>query len=135
MKIRIYYIGKARDQHANAMAEEYIKRSTRYAACEMREIQPARFDPWAKHPGAAKILLDPLGRSLDSAGFIAQIEKLHDMIFVIGGSDGLPSEWRSRADMLLALSPMTMPHELARVVLAEQIYRALTTLRGHPYPR
>ena len=135
MKIWLYYIGKARDTHANAMAEEYIKRSTRYATCEMREINPARFDPWAKHPAAAKVLLDPLGKALDSAGFIVQVEKLHDMVFVIGGSDGLPAEWSTRADLLLALSPMTMPHELARVVLAEQIYRALTTLRGHPYPR
>ena len=136
MKIWLYYIGKARDAHANTMAAEYIKRSTRYATCEMREIHPARFDPWAKHPpGVAKILLDPLGRKLDSAGFIEQVEKLHDMAFIIGGSDGLPPEWKPRADLLLALSPMTMPHELARVVLAEQIYRALTTLRGHPYPR
>ena len=136
MKIWLYYIGKARDVHANTMAAEYIKRSTRYATCEMREIHPARFDPWAKHPpGVAKILLDPLGSKLDSAGFIAQVEKLHDMAFIIGGSDGLPPEWKPRADLLLALSPMTMPHELARVVLAEQIYRALTTLRGHPYPR
>ena len=136
MKIWLYYIGKARDAHANTMAAEYIKRSGRYATCEMREIHPARFDPWAKHPpGVAKILLDPLGRKLDSAGFIEQVEKLHDMAFIIGGSDGLPPEWKPRADLLLALSPLTMPHELARVVLAEQIYRALTTLRGHPYPR
>lgn len=135
MKIFLYYIGKARDAHANAMAKEYIKRSTRYATCEMREIHPGRFDPWVKHPSAAKVLLDPLGKKLDSAGFVAQVEKWHDMVFVIGGSDGLPAEWRPRADLLLALSPMTMPHELARVVLAEQIYRALTTLRGHPYPR
>ena len=135
MKLWLYYIGKARDTHANAMAEEYIKRSTRYAKVEMREINPARFDPWAKHPGAAKIFLDPQGRALDSAALIAQIQKLHDVVFIIGGSDGLPPEWRARADLLLALSPMTMPHELARVVLAEQIYRALTTLNGHPYPR
>jgi 23S rRNA (pseudouridine1915-N3)-methyltransferase len=101
----------------------------------MREIHPSRFDPWTKHPTAAKILLDPLGKKLDSAGFIAQVEKCHDMAFIVGGSDGLPAGWRPRADLLLALSPMTMPHELARVVLAEQIYRALTTLRGHPYPR
>jgi len=135
VKLWLYYIGKARDTHANAMAEEYIKRSTRYARVEMREINPARFDPWAKHPGAAKIFLDPQGRALDSAALIAQIQKFHDVVFIIGGSDGLPPEWRARADLLLALSPMTMPHELARVVLAEQIYRALTTLNGHPYPR
>jgi 23S rRNA (pseudouridine1915-N3)-methyltransferase len=136
VKIWLYYIGKARDAHANAMAEEYIKRSTRYATCEMREIHPARFDPWARHPaGVAKILLDPLGQWFDSAMFVEKVEKLHDMVFVVGGSDGLPAEWRPKADLLLALSPMTMPHELARVVLAEQIYRALTTLRGHPYPR
>ena len=50
VKVLLYYIGKARDTHANAMAEEYIKRSTRFAKCEMREIHPLRFDPWAKHP-------------------------------------------------------------------------------------
>ena len=133
MKIFLYYIGKARDAHANAMAEEYIKRSTRYATCEMREIRPQRFDPWEKHPAAFKVLLDPLGRAMDSAKLAQLFDR--DLMFIIGGADGLPAEWRDRADLKLALSPMTMPHELARVVLAEQIYRALTTLRGHPYPR
>lgn len=139
MKLTLYYIGKARDPHANAMAEEYIKRSSRFTKCEMREIQPRRFDPWEKHPSASKILLDPEGRPFDSAKFTRFIEKAEqegrEAVFVIGGHDGLPAPWRPRADLLLALSPMTMPHELARVVLAEQIYRALTTLRGHPYPR
>jgi 23S rRNA (pseudouridine1915-N3)-methyltransferase len=139
VKILLYYIGKARDTHANAMAEEYIKRSTRFAKCEMREIHPHRFDLWAKHPAAAKILLDPAGRALDSAGFTAMVEKSEregrDIVFVIGGADGHPQEWRDRANLVLGLSAMTMPHELARVVLAEQIYRALTGLRGHPYPR
>ena len=133
MKIFLYYVGKARDAHANAMAAEYIKRSGRYATCEMREIHPARFDPWVKHPGALKVLLDPLGRAMDSARFTKLFDR--DLVFVIGGSDGLPEAWRPRADVLVSLTPMTMPHELARVVLAEQIYRALTTLRGHPYPR
>jgi 23S rRNA (pseudouridine1915-N3)-methyltransferase len=139
VKLLLYYIGKARDRHANAMAEEYVKRSTRFAKCEMREIHPGRFDPWVKHASASKILLDPGGRSLDSGGFIGVIEKAErdgrDVVFLIGGADGLPPEWKKRADLLLGLSPMTMPHELARVVLAEQIYRALTALRGHPYPR
>ena len=139
MKIYLYYIGKARDAHANAMAEEYIKRSTRFAKCEMREIDPRRFDLWAKHAAASKVLLDPAGRALDSAAFTGLVDKAErdgrDITFVIGGADGLPPEWKPRADVLLGLSPMTMPHELARAVLAEQIYRALTGLRGHPYPR
>lgn len=135
MKIYLYFIGKPRDAHANAMAGEYIKRSTRFANCEMREIDPRRVDPFTKHPGAAKILLDPAGRALDSAGFAKLLDEGRDLVFVLGGADGLPPEWKARADRLLTLSPMTMPHELARVILAEQIYRALATLRGHPYPR
>ena len=133
MKIYLYFVGKPRDAHANAMAAEYIKRSGRFATCEMREIQPRRFDPFEKHPSALKVLLDPAGQAMDSARFTKLFER--DLVFVIGGSDGLPAEWRPRADLLVQLSPMTMPHELARAVLAEQIYRALTTLRGHPYPR
>jgi 23S rRNA (pseudouridine1915-N3)-methyltransferase len=133
VKIFLYYIGKARDAHANAMAEEYIKRSTRFATCEMREIRPQRFDPWEKHPAALKVLLDPMGRAMDSAKLVGLFDR--DLMFIVGGADGLPVQWKGRADLLMALSPMTMPHELARVVLAEQIYRALTTLRGHPYPR
>jgi 23S rRNA (pseudouridine1915-N3)-methyltransferase len=136
LKIWVYFVGKARDTHANAMAEEYVKRSTRFAKCEMREIQPKRFDPFEKHPAAMKIMLDPSGRALDSAGFTQLVkQETRDMIFVLGGADGLPPTWRGRADVLISLSALTMPHELARVVLAEQIYRALTTLRGHPYPR
>ena len=139
MKLLLYYIGKPRDAHANAMSAEYMKRSTRFAKCEMREIHPGRFDIWARHPSATKILLDPSGKVCDSPSFTGIVDKAEregrDLVFVIGGSDGLPGEWKPRADLLLALSPLTMPHELARVVLAEQIYRAFTTLRGHPYPR
>ena len=140
MKIFMYFIGKPRDAAANAMAAEFLKRSSRYAAgCEMREIHPARFDPWAKHPAAAKVLLDPAGKAMTSAQFTAWIERAEqegrDQVFVVGGHDGLPPEWRERGDLLLSLSPMTFPHEMARAMLAEQIYRAFTTLRGHPYPR
>jgi 23S rRNA (pseudouridine1915-N3)-methyltransferase len=139
LRIYLYYIGKARDQNANSMADEYIKRSTRYARVEMREIQPTRFDPWTKHPSATKILLDPAGKTQDSALFSKLVAKAEqesrDLVFVIGGAEGLPANWRARGDLLLSLSPLTFPHELARVILAEQLYRAFTTLRGHPYPR
>ena len=139
VRIFIYYIGKPRDEHANAIAAEYLKRTKRYAAVETREINPARADWLEKHASAYKILLDPPGKTLDSAAFTAIIEKSEmlgqDVVFVIGGHDGLPPPWKARADLLLSLSQMTWPHELARAMLAEQIYRAFTTLRGHPYPR
>jgi 23S rRNA (pseudouridine1915-N3)-methyltransferase len=86
-----------------------------------------------------KILLDPAGRSMASADFARLVAKCEmegrDMVFVLGGHDGLPAGWGERADLLLSLSAMTFPHELARAMLAEQIYRAFASLRGHPYPR
>lgn len=139
MKIFLYFIGKPKDAHANAMAAEYIRRTSHYAAAAMAEINPDRVDIWEKHPTAKKILMDPAGKPLDSGKFAGIFEKAemqgHDLVFVVGGHAGLPDEWRKRADLLVSLSAMTMPHELARAVLAEQIYRAFTMLRGHPYPR
>jgi 23S rRNA (pseudouridine1915-N3)-methyltransferase len=139
LKVYLYYIGKPKDQHANALASDYIRRAGHYAASVMAEIRPERTDPWTKHPTAKKILLDPAGKPLDSGKFAGIFEKAemhgHDLVFVVGGHAGLPVAWRDRADLLVSLSAMTMPHELARAVLAEQIYRAFTMLRGHPYPR
>lgn len=139
MKIVVYFVGKPRDLHANRMAEDFIQRSSRYGRCEMREIVPARFDPWAKHPTATKILLDPGGKTMDSAAFAKLVSgaqrEARDLVFLIGGASGLPPAWREKGGLLLSLSAMTMPHELARVVLAEQIYRAFAMLAGHPYPK
>jgi 23S rRNA (pseudouridine1915-N3)-methyltransferase len=139
LKIFLYYVGKPRDEHANAIAAEFLKRSFRYAHCEMREIVFGRFDLFSKHPSGQKVFLDPAGKPLDSRAFTVLVQSAEDegrdLIFLVGGHDGLPDEWRPRADLLLSLSPMTFPHELARAMLAEQIYRAFTTLRGHPYPR
>jgi len=139
MKILLYYVGKPRDRNANALAEEFIRRSNRFAHCEMREIQPARFDPWAKHPSGSKILLDPAGKIMDSAQFAKLVERAElearDLVFLVGGASGLPDSWRKNEAPLLSVSSMTLPHELARVILAEQIYRAFTMLRGHPYPK
>ncbi len=139
MKIFLYYIGKAKDPHANALAEDFLGRAARYAAAEMREIRPDRVDLRVKHPNARRIFLDPGGKSIDSAGFAALIAKAEmdgrDLVFLVGGHDGLPAGWAAAADLLISLSPMTFPHEMARAMLAEQIYRAFATLRGHPYPR
>ena len=139
MKIYLYFIGKPKDPHANALAEDYAGRAARYSAVEMREIRPERTDLWAKHPSARKVFLDPGGKPMDSAGFAALVSRAEmdgrDLVFLVGGHDGLPAGWAARADLLVALSSMTFPHELARAMMAEQIYRAFATLRGHPYPR
>ena len=144
LKVFLYYIGKARDPHANAIAAEFVKRTSHYTACEMREIVPrqtvpGKHDLFERHPAARRILLDPAGKAYDSERFARLVDEAEqrgqDLVFLVGGHDGLPQEWKARADLLLSLSPMTYPHELARAVLAEQIYRAFTTLRGHPYPR
>ena len=139
MKLFLYYIGKPRGAEANRMAADFVERSSHYAACAMREIRPERFDLWSRHASARKIFLDPAGLEMDSRQFTALIEKAEmegrDLLFLVGGAEGLPPAWRDRADLLLSLSRLTLPHELARAVLAEQIYRAFTTLRGHPYPR
>jgi 23S rRNA (pseudouridine1915-N3)-methyltransferase len=139
VKVFVYYIGKPRDPLANGMAGEFLKRATRWAHCEMRELRPDRTDVWEKHKAARYILLDPGGKALDSAAFAALFQKAEregrDLVFVIGGADGLPEGWAARADLLVSLSALTLPHELARAILAEQIYRAFATLRGHPYPR
>jgi 23S rRNA (pseudouridine1915-N3)-methyltransferase len=139
VKIYLYFIGRPKDPHTNAVAADFVARVSHYAPAEMREIRPERLDPWARHPAARKILCDPAGKPVDSLGFSSLIAAAErdgrDLVFLVGGHDGLPPEWRKRDGLLLSLSPLTFPHELARAVLAEQIYRAFTTLRGHPYPR
>ncbi len=139
MKIFLYYIGKPKDAPANAIAADFLGRAARYSPCEMREIKPERFDPWERHPTARKIFCDPAGKAMDSVAFANVVSKAEmegrDLLFLIGGHDGLPAGWAARADALLSLSAMTFPHELARAMLAEQIYRAFAILRGHPYPR
>jgi 23S rRNA (pseudouridine1915-N3)-methyltransferase len=139
MKVFLYYIGKPRDPHANAIAEDFLTRASRWAPCRMAELHPGRQDIWERHPAARRILLDPAGKPMNSGAFAALFSRAEmdgrDLVFLIGGADGLPSGWAARADLLVSLTPMTLPHELARAILAEQIYRAFATLRNHPYPR
>jgi len=139
LKVFLYYIGKPRDLHANRIAEDFVDRASRYAPTQMLEIRPDRTDLHTKHPSAEHIYLDPAGRSLDSAAFSRLFAKAEmtgrDLVFLVGGADGLPPAWRGKAGLLLSLSAMTFPRELARAILAEQIYRAFAILRGSPYPR
>lgn len=91
-------------------------------------------------PGAGLVVLDPRGRNLSSEDFAGRIASDRDgglsaLAFVIGGADGLGEEVRARASLLIAYGTATFPHQLVRVMLAEQIYRAVTILAGHPYHR
>jgi 23S rRNA (pseudouridine1915-N3)-methyltransferase len=139
VKIFLYYIGRAKDAHANAIAQDFITRAAHFAPCEMREINPAKFDIHARHPNAKKIFLDPLGKELDSHQFSKLLHtaalQSHDLVFLIGAHEGLTPAQRQQADVLLSLSKMTWPHELARAMLAEQIYRGFAILKNHPYVR
>ena len=88
---------------------------------------------------AATVLLDPRGQALDSNAFAKRLrgwnDSGRDVAFVIGGSDGLAPTLSDRADLHLAFGALTWPHQLVRIMLLEQIYRAVTILSGHPYHR
>ncbi len=120
------------------MAEEYVRRIGYY--CDIRMLEVRGEEAIDANERAYKILLDPAGRQLTSREFAALIEKarreaLLELLFFVGGADGVSESARKKADLLLAISRLTLPHELARVVLAEQIYRAFTILHHHPYAR
>jgi 23S rRNA (pseudouridine1915-N3)-methyltransferase len=139
VKIFLYFIGRPKDPHANAIAEDFLTRASRFSPCEMREINPSKFDIPARHPNAKKVYLDPAGKLLDSPAFAKLLDSAamqgHDLVFLIGAHEGLTPQQRQQADLLLSLSPMTWPHELARALLAEQIYRGFAILKNHPYVR
>lgn len=89
-------------------------------------------------PGEVVVALDERGKLHTSPAFAAQLGKWRDagrqrMVFIVGGAYGLTDEVRARADLVLAVSPMTFPHQLVRVLFAEQLYRALAILKGSPY--
>ena len=89
--------------------------------------------------GGVKVALDERGKAISTAQLASQIEDWmtqgRDICFLIGGADGLDDAVKSKADLVLSLSNMTLPHALVRVVLAEQLYRAMSIIRNHPYHR
>ena len=138
MKISLLYIGRPRDRAANLLAEEYARRITRFCDFQMRQVRDE--EALNAHERAYKVLLDPAGRQLSSPELATLIEKaqnnsVRELLFLVGGADGLSDAARQKAQLLLALSRLTLPHEMARVILAEQIYRAFAILKNHPYAK
>ena len=147
MKITLAAIAPRRtrlkSEASDRLIADYIERATRYVPCdsELFDSEAAILHWLDRQPGrtpAYAILLDGRGQQFTSDEFAAQLGRIRDegiqrLVFAIGPADGWSPPARQRANLLLSFGRITLPHQLARVVLAEQVYRALTILAGHPY--
>ncbi len=133
----------AKNREMAALVDLYLGRAAKYSATEAQVTSSeAEFWTWIERQSArtpaVTILLDSRGKQLSSEQLAERFGQLQRdsaqlVVLAIGPADGWSDASHRRASQLLSLGPMTLPHELARVVLAEQIYRALTILAGHPY--
>jgi 23S rRNA (pseudouridine1915-N3)-methyltransferase len=146
MKWQILAIGKPSLRYAKAGVEEYQKRLTRYTTLELQtdwkdagQVKNSEI-LLAASEGAVRIVLDERGETWTTADLVSRVEgwqmkAVKRVAILIGGADGHTPELRRSADHVIALSGFTLQHELALVVLLEQIYRVHTVLRGEPYHR
>lgn len=135
-------LGKTRRPEMNALLADYVKRIGHNCAIEVTEVRDgtAALKRLEADRAATALLLDAGGKTHDSTAFAKWLGEQRDrgtreIIFVCGDADGFPEAVRERVEQRISLSAMTYSHELARVMLAEQIYRAFAILSGSPYPR
>jgi 23S rRNA (pseudouridine1915-N3)-methyltransferase len=151
VKIKIAWIGKTKEPAIQALTDEYLKRISRYAPVEGVALRDeadllVKFGPSvkgrvAKGASSAKstlALMDSRGKEFSSEQFAKFLGDYQDrnplpLVFAVGGADGFSDEEKAAAQNVISLGKMTLAHELARVVLLEQVYRAFTILKGHPY--
>jgi 23S rRNA (pseudouridine1915-N3)-methyltransferase len=142
MKICLLMLVKTRRPEMVSALEDYVKRISRSCPIEIAEVRDgaAALKRLDLNRAAVAVLLDAGGKVYDSDGFAKWLGEQRDrgireVIFVCGDADGFPGGLRERVKQALSLSAMTYSHELARVMLAEQIYRAFAILSGSPYPK
>jgi 23S rRNA (pseudouridine1915-N3)-methyltransferase len=154
VKLRLIWVGANTDEEFGEAVDRYFNRIKHFFPIEVVELPPDRSrqslnDVAIMRAQSARLLdaipekgytvvLDERGQSLDSLKFAKWLERLtmdspHGVNFVLGGDVGFDESVRRRADKLLSLSAMTLPHQVARLVLLEQIYRACTLMRNIPY--
>ena len=151
MRILMIAVGRSRDAELAVMIERYRRRLP--WPLELREIEPKVDDPARRREEAGRLVLEALptddrivvaldehGQELTSAGLATRIGQWRDqgrrhLVLLIGGADGHAASVLERADLVLAFGRLTWPHELVRLLLVEQLYRAHTILAGHPYHR
>lgn len=140
MKISVIAVGKLRDAPSRALADDYLGRLRRYLRAEEVEVKDNAALERAVPEDAVVVALEVWGKALSSEAFAQRLEGWGrtgkgNIAFLIGGAEGIPEAVSRRAQFHLSLSTMTLPHRLARILLFEQLYRALTILRGEPYAR
>ena len=153
MHLRLIWVGKTRNEHLRALLEDYLGRLRRFVRSEVAELRESaarteregiedegRRIIGALHRDAFVVLLDVEGRGWSSKELAGEVEKWQvdgrrEVAFVIGGHNGVSKEVRERANLRWSLSRLTLTHEMARVVLAEQLYRAYTIIHGLPYQK
>jgi 23S rRNA (pseudouridine1915-N3)-methyltransferase len=143
VKLKIAWIGKTKDSSIQSLTTEYLKRISRYAEVESLPLRDESAllkmrEKGGNRPAHAIVLLDSRGKQLTSEEFAQFLQNHQDrnpqpLILAVGPADGFSDEARKAAAAVLSLGKMTVAHELARVVLLEQVYRAFTILKGHPY--
>ena len=143
MKLHIAWIGKTKDSAIASLTRDYLKRLSRYAGTEAHELasEEALLKLVEKSSGRTRpvfVMLDQGGRlftSEDFAGLLRdqQNRGAQNLIFAVGPADGFQPSTRHMADLVVSFGKITLAHELARVVLLEQLYRGFTILSGHPY--
>jgi 23S rRNA (pseudouridine1915-N3)-methyltransferase len=152
MRIRIIWTGRTRDARLRALIEDYSKRLSHFVRCEVTELRElgrtdkTGIDKETKRisdglrPGSVTVLLDPEGAEWTSQQLAAQVQSwegngIKEVTFVVGGPSGVGDDLKSRADKRWSLSRLTLTHEMARVLLLEQLYRAYTIVHGLPYQK
>jgi 23S rRNA (pseudouridine1915-N3)-methyltransferase len=142
VKIRLLMLGKTRRPEMRAVLDDYVKRISHRSPIEVAEVRDAAaaLKKIAADRAAMVVLLDAAGRNVNSETFARWIAEQRDrgtreVIFLCGDAEGFPDSLSQRAQQKLSLSAMTFSHELARVMLVEQIYRAFAILSGSPYPK
>ena len=152
MKLRIVWIGKTRDARLRALIDDYAERLGHFARCEVTELRElgrtdkAGIDKETKRisdglrSGSITVLLDPDGVEWTSQQLAAQVQGwegsgIKEVAFVIGGPNGVADDFKARVDKRWSLSRLTLTHEMARVLLLEQLYRAYTIIHGLPYQK
>ncbi len=143
MKIRLVMLGKTRRGEIRALLDDYLARLRHFAEVELTEVREdsaASLRKLTLDPAATVVLLDDAGKHQTSAQFAKWLGEARDrgtreLVFLCGAAEGFPESLRRRATQKLSLSSLTFSHELARAMLAEQLYRAFAILAGHPYPK